>query len=222
MKHLMVLLPVGLLLWTSTAEARSCCYGYRAQYYRVHPHYQVVRPVPPPAPRWALGLHLSTFGTDQMIGDDPVVLGGMGGHLRYRGYRWGTELAVDVMGSEFAEGQITRVSFPIQASALLYLVPEGMFNLYLIGGMRVVPSIVKWDYPSLQDEQNFTEFGFHGGLGADLNIGRHFAITADLRFFGVFRANDKPAGAFYEDVEPAIMPGDSTGLQFNLGASIRF
>lgn len=202
------------------AEAR-CCYGYRVRYYRVHPHYHVMYRAPSP-PRWALGLHMSGMTTDQMIDDEAVVLGGLGGHLRFRGYRWGFELAVDGMGKEFLDGRITRVSVPIQASAMLYLIPEGMFNLWLIGGSRVVPTVIRWDYPDLKTDQQFTEFGLHGGIGADLNLGRHFAITADLRFFGVIRADSEPAGEYYTDAEPAILPKDSTGLQFNLGASVRF
>jgi hypothetical protein len=203
------------------ADARRCCYGYRVRYYRVHPNYHVVRRAPPP-PRWALGLHLTGLSTDQMLDDEAVVLGGIGGHLRWRTYRWGAELAIDGLGAEFLDGRISRVSVPIQASGLLYVVPEGVFNLYLIGGMRVVPTVIRWNYPDLQTDQEFAEFGFHGGIGADLNLGYHFALTADLRFFGVVRADSEPAGSYYSDVEPAILPEKSTGMQFNLGVSFRF
>ncbi len=124
-----LLAAVGLITAISfapaIADARSCCYGYRVKYYRVHPHYKVVRPAPRPA-RWALGLRLTAMSTDQMIADEAVVLGGLGGHLRYRGYRWGVELAVDGVGAEFVGGKIQRVSVPIQGSALLYLIPEGV------------------------------------------------------------------------------------------------
>jgi hypothetical protein len=205
----------------STADARSCCYGYRVKYYRVHPHYQVMRPAPRPA-RWALGLRLTAMSTDQMIADEAVVLGGLGGHLRYRGYRWGVELAVDGLGAEFVGGKIQRVSVPIQASALLYLIPEGVFNLYLVGGMRIVPTFISWNYPTVQDNQQFTEFGLHGGVGADLNLGRHVALNADMRFFGVLRGDEDPAGAYYAEVDDGIVPSDSTGLQFTAGISFRF
>ena len=203
------------------AVAGSCCYGYRVRYYRVHPHYHVMRRAPSP-PRWALGLHFTGLGTDQMINDEAMALGGLGGHLRYRGFRWGVELAADVVGGEFVEGKIKRLSVPLQASALLYLIPEGVFNLYLIGGARVIPTRIEWDYPNLQDKQNFVELGFHGGLGADLNLGRWFALTADFRLFGVMRGDSNPAGEYYAEVDHGILPSDSTGLQVNLGCSIRF
>lgn len=208
-------------LSTAAQAQRSCCYGYRVRYYRAHPHYQVLRRAPAP-PRWSLGLHLSAMSTDQMIADEAVVLGGLGGHLRYRTYRWGAELAIAGLGGDFIDGKISRVSIPMQASALLYLVPEGMFNLYLIGGMRVQPTVIRWNYPDLKTDQEFTEFGLHGGIGADLNLGHHFALTADLRVFGVMRADSEPAGAYYTDMEPAVLPKDSTGLQFNLGCNFRF
>jgi hypothetical protein len=157
-----------------------------------------------------------------MIADDAMALGGVGGHVRFRGYRWGAELSMDIVGSEFVEGRITRVSVPLQASALLYLIPEGRFNLYLIGGARVVPSVIEWNYPGLHAEQEFVEFGLHGGAGADLNLTRWFALTGDVRLFGVMRDDSEPSGSYYADVDQGIMPSDSTGLQFNLGASLRF
>lgn len=206
------------------AEARCCYhYRYRVKYYRVHPNYKVLRRAPAP-PRWTLGLQVTGMNTDQMLADEGVVLGGMGGHLRYRGYRWGAELAVDVLGADFLDGQITRVSVPIQASALLYLVPEGVFNLYLLGGPRIQPTVITWDYPGLSGDQTFAEFGVHGGLGADLNLGRRFVISADVRFFGVLRSEARD-GAHYaglEDGQMGVLPSDSTGLQFRLGAGFRF
>ena len=214
-------LLVGLTTLPSLANARPCCYGYRVRYYRAHPHYHVVRRAPSP-PRWSLGLHGTGVSTDQMFDGEPVMLGGLGGHLRYRSYRWAAELALDAIGGEFVEGKIRRVSIPIQASALLYLIPEGTLNLYLIGGLRVQPTIIRWNYPTVQDEQEFAEFGLHGGIGADLNISPYFALTADLRFFGVMRADADAAGSYYSEAEPAVLPKDSTGLQFSFGGSFRF
>lgn len=211
-----------LLAYAPGAEARPCCYGYRVQYYRVHPHYNVLHRAPSP-PRWAVGLHLTGMGTDQMFANEPVVLGGIGGHLRFRGYRWGGELAISALGAEFLHGRISRVSVPIQASALLYLIPEGVFNLYLLGGFRVQPTVITLDYPQVHDEQGFAEFGFQGGLGADINLGHWVALTGDLRFFGVMRSDANPSGEYYAGIEEAaLLPSDSTGVQFNLGVSFRF
>ena len=199
----------------SIAEAGCCRAGYHSKFWYLQRR-------PPPPPRWAVGLHLSGLSTNQMLADEPVVLGGVGGHLRYRGYRWGGELALDVLGGDFVEGKVQRISMPVQASAMFYILPDGAFNLYLLGGFRVVPTQITWNYPDVQAIQDFTEFGFHGGAGGDLKLGRRFALTADVRIFGVMRGDIAAAGSYYADAQNAIMPEKSVGLQFNLGASVRF
>jgi len=197
------------------AEAGCCKAGYKSKFWYLQRR-------PPPPPKWAVGLHVTGLSTNQMLSDEPVVLGGVGGHLRYRGYRWGGELALDVLGSDFIHGKIQRISMPVQASAMFYVLPDGAFNLYLLGGFRVVPTQVTWNYSELQAVQDFTECGFHGGAGADLHLGRHFSLTADLRLYGVMRSNVGPSGSYYTEAQNAIMPEKSVGLQFNLGASVRF
>lgn len=216
----MRLLVASIIVFSSIAylpqaEARCCRAGYKSKFWYLQRR-------PPPPPKWALGLHVTGLSSNQTLGDEPVVLGGVGGHLRYRGYRWGGELSMDVLGSEFAGGQVQRLSVPLQASALFYVLPDGAFNLYLIGGFRVIPTQITWDYPELQTVQDFTEFGFHGGAGADLHLGRHFSLTADLRLYGVMRSDVGPSGSYYTGAQNAIMPEKSVGLQFNLGASVRF
>ncbi len=215
-------LAVTTFLYVKPADAQ-CCYYYRARYfYRVHPQYHIIRPVPHYPLRWSLGLYTTGVSTDQKLGDDLVLLGGMGANLRYRGYRWGVEVAADGIGGSFADGHVKRFSVPVQISALLYLIPEGVINLYLVGGGRIVPNVIHWDYPELQEDQHFTEFGLHGGLGVDINLGRYFSLNGDLRAFGVVRNNEEPAGEFYKAVEQAVLPSNSTGLQLKLGVSFRF
>lgn len=224
MKRLLAasIILTGLTL-ASTANAYPyCCYGYGVRYYRVQPYYQYVYPAPPPAPRWSLGLHATGVTTNQMFDKDAVVLGGAGGHLRFRGYRWAGELAADVLGGSYVDSQITRISVPIQFSALLYLIPEGVFNLYLVGGFRVQPTHMTLDFPNLHREQNFAEFGFHGGIGAEISLSYSFALTADVRFFGLIRDDNNPAGKFYDGVDAGIVPRDTIGLQFSAGVSFRF
>jgi hypothetical protein len=206
----------------STAGAQPCCWGYRVRYYRVQPYYQYLYYAPPPPPRWSLGVHATGITTNQMFDKDAVILGGAGGHLRLRGYRWAGELAVDVMGGSYLEGHISRVSVPLQLSAMLYLIPEGRFNLFLLGGMRVQPTTMKLDYPSFQRRQTFAEFGLHGGVGAEIVLSHGFALTTDLRFFGMLRDDSSAPGKFYEGVHDGVLPRDTIGLQLNAGISFRF
>jgi hypothetical protein len=162
--------------------------------------------------------------TNQMFGDDSVMMAGAGANLRVRGYRWAGEFAFDALGGSYLDGKVRRSSFPFQASALLYLIPEGVFNLYLLGGFRVQATHVDLDLSNLHRGQTFAEFGLHGGAGADLNLGQRFALTADLRFFGLFRDDSAPAGRYYQGPEGefGIVTDKSMGLQLNIGAAFRF
>jgi hypothetical protein len=129
---------------------------------------------------------------------------------------------MDIMGGKYVDGQISRVSVPLQLSALLYLIPEGVFNLYLVGGFRLQPTHIKLDYPELQREQTFAEFGFHGGIGAELALSYSFALTADMRFFGLIRDDNNEPGKFYEGIDEGILPRKTVGLQFSAGVAFRF
>jgi hypothetical protein len=212
---------VALTFVVSEAQGQPCCWGYRVRYYRIQPYYHYVYYAPQP-PRWSVGLHGTALTTNQMFDNDPVAMGGLGGHIRYRGYRWAGEFAVDVVGGEYLGGQIQRLDVPIQLSALLYLIPEGRFNLYLLGGARVHATHVQIDQRNLHRDQNFAQFGLHGGGGAEIHLGRFVALTGDVRFFGLFRDDNSPSGQYYEGVDDGIVRNKSTGLQFNLGLSFRF
>lgn len=220
-----ILLSLSILaafpLLETTARAHTCCYGYRVRHYRVHPNYQVLRPVRTP-PRWSIGVHAVGQSTDQMFGGEGVFLGGMGGHMRLRGYRWGAEIALDGVGGNYLDGQIKRFSVPFSTSAMLYLIPEGRFNLYLIGGIRVAATHMEVDLPNLYGEQDFVQFGFHGGAGAEILLGRSFALTGDVRFIGMILDDNSADGIYYQGVDQGLIPSESTGLQFNLGVSFRF
>jgi hypothetical protein len=212
---------VAAPLVTATANAQPCCQGYRVRYYRVHPYYQYAYPAPQP-PRWSVGVHGAAAATNQMFDRDAVVLGGLGGHVRFRGYRWGTEFAVDALGGEYLGGKIQRVSVPFQISALLYLIPEGRFNLFLLGGMRLQPTWMDMHLSNISVSQTFAEFGLHGGAGAEIVLTPGFALTGDFRFFGMFRNNSDPPGEYYKSVDDGLLPAKSAGIQFNFGASFRF
>lgn len=207
------------------AQAQICCYEYAyvsspppAISYRAGRHYTYLRPL-----RWSVGAHLTGIGTNQKVDGDMVALGGGGAHLRYRGFRWGAELSADILGTSFLDGGAKRLSVPIQASGLLYLIPQGTFNLYLLGGVQVVPNAVEWNLPNLQDDQAFFQFGAQAGVGAELNLGRFIALTGDVRFFGLVRSDSGPAGSYYEGLDhEAVVPKKTAGAQVNLGVSFRF
>jgi len=197
---------------SGSAEAQSGyshyrAYGY-AQHYQPVP-YGVHRYAALPPPRWQAGLHFTGISVNHKIADEGVVLGGLGVHLRYRGFRWGAELALDVVGNEFNKGAVTQASVPIQANALLYLLPRGRFNLYLLGGLRVVATRIDFALPGLHDSQNFAEFGMQGGIGGELLLGRYFALVGDVRAFGQLRDDNDPSGAYYDRATRPVIPSKS-------------
>lgn len=217
------------VLASSPANAHTVTSHHRHEeirYYYYYPTY----PTPTPyvriaPPRWSVGMHVTGLATNHAVNDEALAMGGAGMHLRLRGYRWGLELAADVIGNEFAEGGISRVSVPIQTSGMLYLLPWGRFNIYALAGLRVVPTSVRWDLPNLNVDQSFIEFGGQAGLGAELHLGPRVSLTADVRGFGTVRNSTNPAGKFYKDLPEGSLtpvPDKSAGIQFTAGASVRF
>ncbi len=78
------------------------------------------------------------------------------------------------------------------------------------------------DLPNLYGEQDFVQFGFHGGAGAEIVLNRFFSLTGDVRFIGMILDDNAADGVYYKGVDMGIVHSESTGLQFNLGASLRF
>lgn len=232
MKTAVITLATAALLVSlapSQAAAQPCCQKETVHVYEYGPVYRVkrvrkVRRVRRWYPlQWAAGVHLTGVTTNQELNEEGVAFGGIGGHLRFRNYRFGAELSLDVIGNSFLDGGVKRVSVPMQASALLYIIPRGVFNLYLLGGMQVVFSHVEWDLPNLYTDQTFTQFGLHAGVGGELNLSRHFALTADIRFFGLMRSDQSGDGAYYEGIDKeAVVPHKTSGAQVNLGVLLRF
>ncbi|PID39386.1 MAG: hypothetical protein CSA65_02805 [Proteobacteria bacterium] len=224
------LATAALLVTLAPAEAAAqCCHKETVHVYEYGPVYRVkrlrrVRRVRPWYPlRWAAGVHLTGVTTNQELNDEGVALGGIGGHLRFRNGRFGSEVAFDVIGNSFLDGGVQRVSVPVQASALLYIIPRGVFNLYLLGGMQLVFTHVEWDLPNLYTDQTFTQFGLHAGVGGELNLGRYVALTADVRFFGLLRSDESGDGTYYQGIDQdAVVPHKVSGAQINLGVLLRF
>ncbi|MBW2730873.1 MAG: outer membrane beta-barrel protein [Deltaproteobacteria bacterium] len=225
---------LGVWSMSSPAEAQPCC-APRPVHVRpvyVHPAPVPVRPVyrvqgqryrPTFRIPWSIGLHVTGISTNQRVGDEGVALGGMGGHVRMRGYRWGTELSLDVLGNRFLEGGVERVAVPLQVSGMLYLVPRGQLQVYLLGGAQAVFSHVTWNLPNLSTDQTFTQVGLHAGVGAELFLSRRFALTADLRVFGLARSDEADDGVHYAGIDQeAVVPQKTSGMQANIGVNYHF
>jgi len=106
-----------------------------------------------------------------------------GGQIRARtSPRTALELSMDVH-SETNESETLKIrDLPVQASFLLYPV-AGSFSPYFLGGAG-------WYYRRVEvlsgdetlNSETDHEFGWHGGIGAELRAGRHFGFHGDYRY----------------------------------------
>ena len=109
---------------------------------------------------------------------------------------------------------------PIQVSLLLNLA-SGSFRPYLLGGpgwyYRRVSAI---DDGSDDVEASTHEFGWHGGIGAEIRAGRNFGFHGDYRytFLDFNDDNDQEIGG---GILGSILPGHK-GSMITLGATVYF
>ena len=163
---------------------------------------------------------------------------GAGGAIRFDlDNHWMIELALDVMAAENADG-IKQLAVPASISVLAHLFPDSVIDPYGVAGLGIIWNEV--DDPNLGIVEDYTQFEGHVGGGAELNLGRQFLITADLR--AIFM-QARPDRAFFVDsatggggvtvrneaeaaADPAFYNEDpdriQTGLQFLVGAGWRF
>jgi opacity protein-like surface antigen len=117
-----------------------------------------------------------------------------GVQIRFSGQRTGLEISFDRKTQTFEALDEKVKETPIQASLLLFLAGGG-FKPYLLGG----PGWYKRRVESLTDAEepvSTTKFGWHGGFGAELRMGRHAGLHADYRYtFLSFDDDDDDAAA---------------------------
>jgi len=126
-------------------------------------------------------------------------LGAVGGWLKARGADHGSwfagiqarlnllqffalELSATWNETEYQDGDVDVTQYPVQLSGLIYPFPSWTFSPYLVVGGG-------WYYSRLDfsgalagtpDDTDRT-FGVHGGIGADLKLGK-VVLDADLRY----------------------------------------
>ena len=106
-----------------------------------------------------------------------------GGHIRVKSSpKTGLELSLD-RRTETNEAETTRiVNYPIQISLLMFPV-RGTFAPYVLGGggwySQKIESLSGGETVA---SETVRDFGWHGGFGAELALGRHAGIHADYRY----------------------------------------
>jgi opacity protein-like surface antigen len=103
-----------------------------------------------------------------------------GGQIRLTSQRTGLEVSMDRKTQTFDELNEKVKETPIQASLLLFLAGGG-FKPYLLAG----PGWYNRRVESLDDSEepvSTRKFGWHGGFGAEIRMGRHAGLHADYRY----------------------------------------
>jgi len=106
-----------------------------------------------------------------------------GGHIRaLLSPRTGIEIALDRRTETNVAGTERIREYPLQASLLLFPV-RSVLAPYLLGGGGWYTHRID----TLADDRTISSetsrsFGWHGGFGAELRMGRHVALHADYRY----------------------------------------
>ena len=159
-------------------------------------------------PAWAQGQSFGIGGRMSMIrGDvetDTSAERFTGGHIRARlSPRTAIEIALDRRTETNETGTERLREYPLQASLLLFPV-RSVIAPYVLGGGGWYTNRVD----TLQNEESIASettrtFGWHGGFGAELRLGRHAGAHADYRYTHLGFGDDEP------DVAGASAEGES-------------
>ncbi len=127
---------------------------------------------------FALGVHGSGYYTGDA--DNSPWYGGAHAKLRLTAGLM-LEGAIDYRSQEFLGGTVKVDGYPVQASLLWYIFKGGVIGKagphLIFGGTwyNATTSLGNWETTS-------SEFGYHGGFGADVGLGDHFSISGDVRY----------------------------------------
>jgi opacity protein-like surface antigen len=103
------------------------------------------------------------------------------------------EAAITFHSNRYENGDVVVTQYPLQLTAFLYIIPEGPFRPYVLGG-------VGWYYTRIDYRDSFalvnkdrTEhlFGEHLGAGAELMLGSRVSLDMDVRYIFLNATNDK-------------------------------
>jgi len=165
----------------------------------------------PGDPRTDPSLPLSIASAEPALADPGphFSIGPAGGYLRARGSDRGTwfagaqarlrlakilaaEASITFHENHYEGGDVLVTQYPVQLTAMLYIIPEGPIQPYILGG-------VGWYYTRIDYRGAFsgtpdtTEhfFGVHLGAGAELMLAPNIGLDADVRYIFVNATNQK-------------------------------
>jgi len=127
-------------------------------------------------------------------------IGPAGGYLRAHGADRGTwfggvqarlkvlpflaiEGSITFHENEYENGDIKVTQYPVQVTALLYILHEGPIRPYVLGGVGWYYTRVDYSglFSAFSDSTDYN-FGGHLGAGADLMLGARTSLDVDVRY----------------------------------------
>jgi opacity protein-like surface antigen len=121
------------------------------------------------------------------------------------------EGSIEFHSSDFDDGDVEVVQYPVQLTLLFYLFPDSPFCPYLLGGFGWYYTRVSFDDEfgnSEDDTDNF--FGGHLGVGVRFGIGKSLVLNVDVRYI------------FAEPNEEELEEEDFDSIQLVLALSFPF
>ena len=139
-----------------------------------------------------------------------------GGQVRLLSARFGLEVSLDRHSESFELLNQKVTETPLQASLLLRLGGGRVFPFLLGGPGWYRRKVEPLDTPG-DESVSTTEFGWHAGIGLEIQPGRHFGIHGDYRYtFLDFNDDDDDEGFI-----GGLLPGHR-GSMWTLGATVYF
>ena len=148
-----------------------------------------------------------------------------GGHIRARlSPRSALEVSLDLR-SETNDAETERIrEYPLQASLLLFPI-RTVFAPYLLGGGGWYSTKVEAladNEPVPGSSVTSREFGWHGGVGAELRLGNHAGVHADYRYtFLKFGDDETETGATESSGLSRLVPS-YRGSMWTAGLTLYF
>lgn len=103
----------------------------------------------------------------------------------------GLEASIDYRKNDF--GTLTTIkTYPVQASLLAYIIPDGVVSPFLLGG-------VGWYYTQVNGPASFSNttsrFGLHAGAGLEVMLNKSLSLDGTYRYVWLESVGSKDTNA---------------------------
>jgi hypothetical protein len=192
-------------------------------------------PPPPPARKrkwkrhrpWGMNLRLEGLLLPRASSEvDNAGMGGLGLSLKYRPLPiFAVDVGADFLGGVDANG-LDRQELPFSASAFFYPNPYDLVQFYAFGGLNWSFARVFADRaePNLAggDEDDYTYFGGHLGVGLEFRVSQLVGIDLDGLVLVRTRIDSDDGGRFPEFFNPRTREGSNSSAAGTLRLGVTF